>query len=200
MTSTTPRGGGGFGSKVKAYHGELEPLSHGLDADTLAEVMRVLKAPNLYLWGNWRAIKTYLGVFAEYNTNLLSWHKSNPVPMCSNKYLTDTEYCLFVRARGVKVRGGYADHGTYWITPLNTEDKRLYGHPTPKPVDIIRTMIRNSSDTGQTVLDPFMGSGATGCAAVLEGRSFIGCEIDPGYYRTARERIRREAMWAGGPL
>ena len=155
--------------------------------------MRILKAPNLYIWGNWKAITKYVAIFKDLNTALLCWHKSNPVPTCSNKYLSDTEYCLFIRAKGVKVRGGYDDHGTYWVTPLNTADRKQYGHPTPKPVEIIRRMIRNSSDPGDTVLDPFMGSGSTGCAAVMEGRGFIGCEIDPGYYRTAEARIKGTA-------
>ena len=96
--------------------------------------------------------------------------------------------------------GGFADHHTYWITPLNTKDKKLYNHPTIKPVDIIRTMIRNSCPPGGTVFDPFMGSGTTGVAAVLEGRNFIGCEIDPGYYRTAEQRIKetQQSLLNGG--
>ena len=182
-------GGGAFGSNAKEYHGKLAPLSRGLDIDVLAEVLRVMKATNLYIWGNWRAITQYLLAFQGCNTNILSWHKSNPVPMCANKYLNDTEYCLFIRAPGVKVRGGYEDHGTWWLTPLNVEDKKQYNHPTPKPVDIIRRMIRNSSDPGDTVLDPFMGSGSTGHACAIEGRRFLGCEIDAGYFETAKARI-----------
>ena len=187
------RGGGAFGSNAKEYHGTLAPLSRGMDAEVAKEVLRIMKAPNLYIWGNWKAIEMYLGLFKGYNTNLLSWHKSNPVPMCANKYLSDTEYCLFIRAPGVKVRGGYEDHGTWWLTPLNTEDKRQYNHPTPKPVDIIRRMIRNSSDPGDLVLDPFMGSGSTGHACVLEGRRFMGCEIEAGYFETAKARIEGAA-------
>lgn len=190
--STT--GGGAFGSNAKYYHGKLSPLSNGLDTDIIREVIRMLKAPNLYIWGNWRAIAEYLQVFKGLNTNLLSWHKSNPVPMCSNKYLNDTEYCLFIRAPGVKLRGGYEDHGTWWLTPLNTEDKRLYGHPTPKPLDIIRQMVRNSTDPGDLVLDPFMGSGTTGHACAIEGRRFLGCEIDAGYFQTASARIKRASQ------
>lgn len=193
----TTRGGGAFGSKNREYHGGLAPMAHGLNPDVLSEVLRVLKAPNLYIWGNWRAIIEYLDVFRQYNTTLLAWHKTNPPPLCSNKYLTDTEYCLHVRAKGVRIRGGYADHRTWWATPLNTEDRDLYGHPTPKPVDITRAMIRNSSDPGQVVLDPFLGSGTTGVAAIMEGRGIIGCEIEPKYYKTAKARIEREALWAG---
>lgn len=180
--------GGGFGNLRQKFYSGLDALSEGLSDAVLKDCLSM--TPNVYVWGNWRAIRGYLDVVKEYNTNLLSWHKSNPIPTCSNKYLTDTEYCLFIRGKGVKVYGGFADHHTYWITPLNTKDKKLYNHPTIKPVDIIRTMIRNSCPPGGTVFDPFMGSGTTGVAAVLEGRDFIGCEIDHNYCQTARARIK----------
>ena len=49
---------------------------------------------------------------------------------------------------------------------------------------------------GGTVLDPFMGSGSTGCAAVMEGRSFVGIEIDPAYFALAEKRIDRGILAA----
>lgn len=182
------RGGGGFGRSKQKFYSGLDGLSEGLSEDVFKDCLAMTH--NMYVWGNWRAIVGYIEQSHGYNTNLLSWHKSNPIPTCSNKYLTDTEYCLFIRGKGVKVYGGFADHKTYWITPLNTADKKKYNHPTIKPLDIIRTMIRNSCPPGGTVFDPFMGSGTTGVAAVLEGRNFIGCEIDPGYYKTAEQRIK----------
>lgn len=195
-------GGGAFGQDKRAYYGELKTMSEGISTDILNEFMRLLKKPNLYLWGNWRLILDYLKFFEDKNvvTNILSWHKSNPAPLCSNKYLNDTEYCLFIRAPGVKLRGGYKDHGTWWLTPLNTEDRQKYGHPTPKPLEIIRQMVRNSTDPGDTVLDPFTGSGTTGHACVLEHRHFIGCEIDAGYFETARARIKGASQTKEGTL
>jgi site-specific DNA-methyltransferase (adenine-specific) len=50
-------------------------------------------------------------------------------------------------------------------------------------------MIRCSTDPGGIVMDPFMGSGSTGVAAVEEGRGFIGCEIDPKFFDIACRRI-----------
>lgn len=61
------------------------------------------------------------------------------------------------------------------------------GHPHTKPVDLMRTIIRMTP--GKVILDPFMGSGSTGCAAMREGRDFIGCEIDPAYFDIACKRI-----------
>lgn len=63
-------------------------------------------------------------------------------------------------------------------------------HPTEKPVDILRQMIESSSVMGETVYDPFAGSGSTLIAALLEGRQAVGCEIDERYCETAAKRVR----------
>lgn len=63
-------------------------------------------------------------------------------------------------------------------------------HPNEKPVGLMRKLIRSVTPEGGTVLDPFMGSGATGVAAIEEGYRFIGMELDPGHFRTAQSRIQ----------
>ncbi len=68
-------------------------------------------------------------------------------------------------------------------------------HPTEKPVEILRQMIESSSCLGETVLDPFAGSGSTLEAAVLEGRKAIGIEIDEGYCKTAADRLTKLALF-----
>lgn len=181
------RGGGGImNERPYIVNGELHSMDKGMPEGVLEACIAMTS--NVYVWGNWASIRRYLPTAEGYSTNLLSWHKSNPIPACKNKYLNDTEYCLFIR-RDRRMYGGFADHRTWWVTPLNTADKRRYGHPTVKPLDIIRTMVRNSCPPGGTVFDPFMGTGTTGVAAIMEGRSFVGCEIDPRWYAVAEARI-----------
>ena len=68
--------------------------------------------------------------------------------------------------------------------------KMQNSHPTVKPLALMRYLARlTKTPTGGVVLDPFMGSGTTGMAAVLEGRDFIGIEIDPDYFAIAEKRI-----------
>ena len=64
-----------------------------------------------------------------------------------------------------------------------------FGHPTQKPVVLCEYLIRTYTDEGETVLDSCMGSGTTGVAAVQSGRSFIGIELDEGYFEMAKRRI-----------
>ena len=69
-------------------------------------------------------------------------------------------------------------------------------HPTVKPTELMRYLVRMVTPLGGTVLDPFTGSGSTGRAAMLEGAQFIGCELSPQYAEIARARIR----YTLGPL
>lgn len=72
---------------------------------------------------------------------------------------------------------------------------RANNHPTVKPLALMRYLCRlTATPTGGIVLDPFMGSGSTGCAAVMEGRDFIGIDLDADYVEIARRRI---AYWQG---
>jgi site-specific DNA-methyltransferase (adenine-specific) len=67
-------------------------------------------------------------------------------------------------------------------------------HPTVKPINLMRWLVRLVTPPGGLVLDPFLGSGSTGCAAVLEGFSFLGIEREPEYCRIADARCR---FWSG---
>jgi site-specific DNA-methyltransferase (adenine-specific) len=62
-------------------------------------------------------------------------------------------------------------------------------HPTVKPTDLMRHLVRLVTPPGGLVLDPFMGSGSTGKAAILEGARFAGCDLDPAYLEIAAARI-----------
>ena len=67
---------------------------------------------------------------------------------------------------------------------------RANHHPTVKPTDLMRYLVKLVTPPNGTVLDPFTGSGSTGKAAILEGFNFIGCELDPDYVAIANARIK----------
>lgn len=72
-----------------------------------------------------------------------------------------------------------------------TYNKNTIGavHPTQKPLPLMRQLVHLFSNDGQLVCDPFMGSGTTGVAAVMEGRSFVGIEANPEHFANACKRI-----------
>lgn len=188
-------GGGIYTHDDKQYIQELRSMDNGFDIKVLDELCRILKKINVYFFCSQKQVLPLLEYFVQQkkcNYNLLTWHKSNPIPACGNKYITDTEYILFFREKGVKIYGSVDTKHTYYITPLNQKDKRLYKHPTVKPLNIVRNLIINSSQENDVVFDPFMGSGTTGVAALELNRRFIGCEINKEYYEVAMKRIETE--------
>ena len=82
-------------------------------------------------------------------------------------------------------------HGKRGVYKHNVNGpKREREHPTPKPISLMRELLKDFTNEGDLILDPFMGSGTTGVAAALMGRRFIGIERDPKYFDLAHRRIR----------
>jgi site-specific DNA-methyltransferase (adenine-specific) len=71
---------------------------------------------------------------------------------------------------------------------------RANHHPTVKPLALMRYLVRMVTPPGGVVLDPFMGSGSTGCAAVREGFDFVGIDLTPEYVAIAQKRIDWHAV------
>ena len=118
-----------------------------------------------------------------------------------------TTYYPQMRKGKGRIKGGIKDnHGTF----SNAESPKVWSdeyyptsvlefsgagmrservHPTQKPVDLFRYLIRTYTNPGEIVLDNCMGSGTTAVAATLEGRNFIGFETDAGYVEIANQRL-----------
>jgi len=77
--------------------------------------------------------------------------------------------------------------------PLANGDYRVKEHPTQKPVALMAWCIERFTKPGDTVFDPFAGSFTTGVACIQTGRNFIGCEIDPHYFKIGQERMEAAA-------
>jgi site-specific DNA-methyltransferase (adenine-specific) len=114
--------------------------------------------------------------------NLLVWHKNT---MTANRwYMKSTEIILFFYKGCAKPINNMGSHQV-----LKYDNPRNKVHPTEKPVKLFEHLIGNSSNSGDIVLDPFMGSGTTGVACKNLGREFIGFEKDPTYFEIAKKRI-----------
>ena len=77
-------------------------------------------------------------------------------------------------------------------------EKSNGGHPTQKPIEVMEWLIDRLTDEDDLVLDPFMGSGSTGVAALNTNRRFVGIELDEDYFNIAVERLKnseKENIW-----
>lgn len=185
-------GAGAFGVKKKLNYKQLESISDSFDFSILDEFVRVLKKINIYIFCSQSQVLPLLKYFVEdkgCNWTLISWCKDNVVPACNNRYASDKEICLFFRETGVKVYGTFKTKRTWYVTHTNVKDKRLYSHPTPKPLELIRNFIFNSTLEGDLVIDTFSGSGTTAVACKELNRRCIAIEKDKNFYKSSVERL-----------
>ena len=176
----------------KSIEARRDTLANGIDGRIFPELIRVQPNINIYIWCNHKQIIQYLDYFVVQNGckfNILFWWKPNAAPLFSNKYLTDKEYLLYLRKGGYCNPQSYEDAKTVFKHPLNVRDKKLFKHPTIKPLAAIKKIIRNSSKPGQVVADFFLGSGTTAVACKELDRKYIGFEIDKEYYKIAKDRL-----------
>lgn len=148
-----------------------------------------------YFWCGHRQFGKLIALLeaAGWKTRFLVWSKACPVPAAPGSgWPSAAELCVYAYRSGRR----WAWKG---VCPFKSNvlvaDSFRFGqpdkvdHPTQKPIAVINPLVRASSLEGDTILDPFMGSGTTGVAAVKLGRKFTGIEIEPKYFDIACSRI-----------
>ncbi len=179
----------------------------------LREVRRVLKPEgSLYVFSGWNYLKDLLIALDELGftlVNHLIWKYQFGV-MTRRRYVTSHYHilyaCLDERRRKFfpysrfdpdarSTNGGsahYQDKEDVWIIPREywTGDVKT---PTKLPAEIIRKILAYSSEPGDVVLDPFLGSGQVAVVSAQEGRQYVGFEIVPEYFAFAQRRLTEGA-------
>ena len=156
----------------------------------LPDVYRVLKdGTHCYIMVNSRNLKELQqsaeDVGFEFQ-NLLVWNKSNSTP--NKYYMQQLEFILMLSKRPAR---NINDMGqSNLLSCRNIIGKKV--HPTEKPVSLMEVMIKNSTNEGDVVLDPFAGGGSTLIAANRLNRRYIGFEMDKQYYDIAYNRLYKE--------
>lgn len=113
------------------------------------------------------------------------WRKPDGAPQFTgDRPGTGWEAVAVCHRAGKKQWNGGGRHA-FWSIPKAGK----YGHPTEKPVPLFSAWVRDFTNVGDTILDPFMGSGTCGVACVKLGRKFIGIERDQKWFDVASDRI-----------
>lgn len=171
-------------------------------SEYINELYRVLK-PNshCYIFCNQKNIYHFMDIIN--NQSKFKWFK-NLIWLKDNKianqyYMTQFEYILFLR-KGKAKRINHC--GTSEVLQFKNkklkDDNNHVIHPTEKPVELIKTLIENSSKENDIVLDPFTGIGSTPLACVESKRRFIGTEIDKRFYDVACQRLKKAGVEING--
>lgn len=120
-----------------------------------------------------------------------TWIKVDPMPqMSGDRPSTGTEELVISHAARTSGRMRWNGGGRAAVYPFNPQErdvKRQY--PAQKPVALMEALVRDFTDPGELVLDPYAGSGTTGVACKRLGRQFIGWERDPKFHAAAVRRL-----------
>lgn len=181
---------------VNRDSGGLRKLDRGgadslpVNALGLSQSIAGLVSGSAYVWCGTEQVSDLRRGFVEsgMSTQLVIWEKSNPSPMNGERlWLSSVECCVFARHS----KAPFFRHCASPVFRGPTEPRG--DHPTAKPQWLMREIVSASCAEQSLILDPFMGSGTTGVAAIELGHKFIGIEIDEDYFSIAAKRIAHAA-------
>jgi len=181
----------------KDLNNDIADWDGNFDPGMLAEdFMRVLSPTgNLFAFTSYNMLGRWHEVFDPvFDTfQFMVWHKTNPPPKVRRAgFLNSCELIVCAWNKGHTWNFTTQKQMHNFIeSPICMGKERVKepSHPTQKPVAVLRRIIELASMPGELVLDPFMGVGSTGVAAVGAGRRFLGIELDKGYYQAAKMRL-----------
>ena len=155
------------------------------------------KGGNIVIFNDWKNMTNITQSLEENGfevKDLIRWKKTNAMPRNRDRrFITDYEVAVWAVKKGGKWTFNRLSD-TYEIPEIvggltPKSEKIEGGHPTQKPIYVMKWLIERLTNEGDVVLDPFMGSGTTGVACKELNRNFIGIEIDENYYNIAYKRI-----------
>ena len=190
------------GSERSKYSGQLRKLDKGVADEMNFEISKFLEEltrisnGSIYIFcgiGQVSEIYTYFKNQKDFMVRQCAWHKSNPSPMNGqHMWLSSMENCIFAKRRKTKFNAKTSS--SVWKFPVG----RSKIHPTEKPISLFTYLVESSSNDGDVVFDPCVGSGTTAIACINTNRNFIGFELDETYFNLANERIAKHLLERGG--
>ena len=177
------------GSRRKLDKGKADIVTFDLNM-LVSELVRVTKG-SIYIFCGTEQVSDIRKILVQnkMSTRLCIWEKTNPSPMNGDRiWLSGVECCVFGRFP----KATFNEHCKNTVFRYPCGRNKL--HPTQKPLELIEKLVLASSNEGDTVLDPCMGSGTTGVACKKNNRKFIGIEVDKEFFDTASHRIESEVI------
>ena len=178
------------------------------------ELCKRLLKPNGTIWvsGTYHSLYPCGFAMMMLNYHILNdviWFKPNAAPNLSCKYFTASHESLIWAKKNKKAKHYFnydaMKNGDFskdmikspnkqmrsvWSIFTPPQNEKLFGrHPTQKPLALLERIITASTHEGDLILDPFMGSGTTGVAALRNGRQFVGVDINQQYLDLAKQRL-----------
>ena len=192
------------GKMTTLYKGSWDVIEdiHEYNSEWLSECIRVLKDDGtIWISGtlhNHPSVGVTLKALGLWIINDVIWYKRNAPPLLSKTRLAPSTELIWIASKSKKyffdydlgkILNGGKQMRNMW--EINAQ-RHLTEHPTEKPENLLERIILLGSKAGDTILDPFSGSGTTGLVAKRLNRNYIGLEIDEKYVKISKDRIKSE--------
>jgi site-specific DNA-methyltransferase (adenine-specific) len=178
----------------KGLRGDSQRQGIRLFRSACIDLDRVLRDDrHVYTFCHWESLPDFYDAASCYwnAKNALVWNKGTFGPGdCEGDYAHDYELVLFMH-KGRRLLNHGRDLAVRTCAPVRGAGRV---HPTEKPVELLSFYVGKSTNAGEVVLDPFMGSGATLRAALDLGRDAIGIELEEPYCEVAAQRLQQAAL------
>lgn len=208
------------GKAVSVNKGEWD-RSRGFEEDLrfherwISETLRVLKSDGtIAISGTYHSIYQCGFILQSLGCRVINeivWFKPNGAPALAGRNFTASHETIIWASKGKNVKHtfnyqesrSWNDPGdlllragkqmrSVWSIPNTSKREKIYGaHPTQKPLQLMNRLVALCTKSGDTVLDPFCGSGSTGVASVRQGRNFIGIELEEKFVSLSMRRISK---------
>lgn len=195
----TPRGGksctmGGYWKTELAKKGKIFNHNDISCKDYLPQFYRVLKDKTLcFVMCNSYNLQEIINEGTKCGfkfVKCLIWEKGNKI--CGRYFMNCFEYIVLFRKGGDRPINYCGTPDILKVPIHKLKDNEGHNlHDTEKPVELMQILVENGSNEGDTVLEPFLGIGASGVACVNTNRNFIGIELDDKYFNIAKQRIEK---------
>ena len=170
---------------------EIAALVKGFDIPAaLAEWDRLLRQKSIFCFCSNRQIAELMTAAQAqgFTPTVLVWHKYNSVPFANGTWRQDAEFIIHARKKHAPMNGRSVAKSKVKRYPL-VSGKAKYGHPTAKPIGLLEDLLLVGSNAGDTILDPYCGSGTAAIACLKHGRRFVGIERERAYFDQAIRRV-----------
>lgn len=165
----------------------------------IQELPRILKEnSNVVIFNSWENLESLANVMRANNIvvkRCLVLNKSNPAPFNRDRlFVNDVEFALWgvYNSKNKPTKWTFSRQEKYEKCVINTTVQSRKYHPTMKDINVIEKLLMILSNKGDTILDPFSGSGTTAIACINNNRNFIGFELDKDYYDISLDRVEKE--------
>ena len=171
----------------KTHKGSLEKIDFApLESHSIAIDMLSISLGWVIVFCEFEQLGRYQDMVGECYIRGGVWDKITSMPQITGDRPAQWGEALAIMHNKGKKRWNGGGKAANWRVPH--EGGKI--HPTQKPVNLMACLLRDFTNSGEIIFDPFMGSGTTGVACVKMGRKFIGIELDEKYFEIACKRIR----------